>query len=210
MGSGASKRPTQQSVQAYKPDADLAAKVQSLEKQLEASRAALAPKAAEGAWVVPGKPVLTLEAADEMCNVALKEAKTRKFADISVFVVDATGRTIVSKTMLGVPTLPVDLALAKAQSCVGMNKSTRALRERYVPDKTPQLIAMTTIGVHAGKPLAAFPGGVLCRDAATNAVVGAVGVSGAAADEDEHCAITAAQAVGLVTEPATSALKAAL
>ena len=44
MGSGASKRPSQQSVQAYKPDADLAAKVQSLEKQLEASRAALAPK----------------------------------------------------------------------------------------------------------------------------------------------------------------------
>ena len=55
-------------------------------------------------------------------------------------------------------------------------------------------------------PLGGFPpGGVQqLRE------VGAVGVSGAAADEDEHCAITAAQAVGLVTEPATSALKAAL
>mmetsp|Transcript_36894 Transcript_36894/g.91850 ORF Transcript_36894/g.91850 Transcript_36894/m.91850 type:complete len:278 (+) Transcript_36894:1786-2619(+) len=51
----------------------------------------------------------------------------------------------------------------------------------------------------------AVPGGVLCRDAASN-VVGAVGVSGASADEDEHCAILAAQAVGLTTEPAASAL----
>ena len=41
-------------------------------------------QAVDGAWVVAGKPVLTLEAADEMCNAALKEAKARKFADISV------------------------------------------------------------------------------------------------------------------------------
>ena len=54
-------------------------------------------------------------------------------------------------------------------------------------------------------PIAAFPGGVLCRDANRN-VVGAIGVSGAASDEDEHCAITAATSVGLVTEPAASRL----
>ena len=46
---------------------------------------------------------------------------------------------------------------------------------------------------------------MLCRDAANN-VVGAIGVSGAASDEDEHCAILGAKAVGLVTEPADSAL----
>jgi uncharacterized protein GlcG (DUF336 family) len=54
-------------------------------------------------------------------------------------------------------------------------------------------------------PLAPFPGGVLCRDAQQN-VVCAIGVSGARSDEDEHCAIIAAQSVGLVTEPAASQL----
>jgi hypothetical protein len=37
-------------------------------------------------------------------------------------------------------------------------------------------------------------------------VIGAIGVSGASADEDEHCAIVGAQSVGLVSEPAKSAL----
>ena len=50
-----------------------------------------------------------------------------------------------------------------------------------------------------------MPGGVVVLDDAKN-VVGAIGVSGASADEDEHCAIVGARAVGLVTEPAQSPL----
>ena len=65
---------------------------------------------------------------------------------------------------------------------------------------------MTTLGASVQKPFAAVPGGVLCRDAASGAVVGAIGVSGASADEDEHMAIVGAQACGFKTEPATSAL----
>ena len=71
--------------------------------------------------------------------------------------------------------------------------------------RTPQLLAMGTIGSSIQQPMAAFPGGLLLRDASKN-IVGGIGVSGAAADEDEHCAITAARAVGLTTDPATSAL----
>ncbi|KAJ1636454.1 hypothetical protein T492DRAFT_959049, partial [Pavlovales sp. CCMP2436] len=156
-------------------------------------------------WLAPGKPVLTLDAADVMANAAIREARIRGFNDISVFVLDAHGRTIVSKTMLGCPNLPQRLAHAKAMSAVSTHSSSRALRDKYVPDRTPQLIAMTVVGTACELPLAAVPGGVLCRDAASN-VVGAVGVSGASADEDEHCAILAAQAVGLTTEPAASAL----
>jgi uncharacterized protein GlcG (DUF336 family) len=48
----------------------------------------------------------------------------------------------------------------------------------------------------------------LCRDAHGN-VIGAIGVSGAAADEDEHCAVHGARALGeaVLTEPATSPLE---
>ena len=162
-------------------------------------------------WFAPGNSRLTLEAADEMASVALREVRERGFKDVSVCVVDESGRTLVQKTMINCARLPPELAHAKAMLCVGMHASSRALRDKYAgvdgkAAKMPQLLAMQTVGAYAGQPLAPFPGGVLCRDS-TGAVVGAIGISGAAADEDEHCAIKGAHAVfGLTTEPATSQL----
>ena len=48
---------------------------------------------------------------------------------------------------------------------------------------------------------------MLCRAADSGVVIGAIGCSGASADEDEHCALAGAQACGFKTEPAASALK---
>ena len=150
-------------------------------------------------WLAAGKPVITLEAADEMANTAIKEATSKGFNDISVCVIDAAGRTIVSKTMTNCPALPQKLAHAKAMACVSTHSSSsRAIRDKYVPDRTPQLVAMTVIGTECEQPIAAVPGGVLCRDEASN-VVGAIGVSGASADEDEHMAVIAAKAIGLTS-----------
>ena len=129
----------------------------------------------------------------------------------AVVVVDVSGRTIVAKTMIGASGLTGDFALAKANVCIGMHCSSREFRDKYqngdgIGPKMPQLLGMGTAAAAANRPLAAFPGGVMCRDAAGN-LVGAIGVSGAASDEDEHCAISGAQAVGLVTDPAASQLK---
>jgi len=46
------------------------------------------------------------------------------------------------------------------------------------------------------KPLVPVAGGVLIRDPKTNAVVGAVGVSGDLSDKDEACAIEGVLAAG--------------
>eukprot|EP00320_Phaeocystis_rex_P020168 CAMPEP_0119061246 /NCGR_PEP_ID=MMETSP1178-20130426/5080_1 /TAXON_ID=33656 /ORGANISM="unid sp, Strain CCMP2000" /LENGTH=161 /DNA_ID=CAMNT_0007042437 /DNA_START=15 /DNA_END=500 /DNA_ORIENTATION=- len=158
-------------------------------------------------WVATGKPQLTLEAADTMASAAIAESKSRGFNDISVFVLDGSGRTLVSKTMIGVPKLIPAIAEAKAGAVIGTHASSRALKDKYVPDRTPQLLAMTTLGAVTQQPFAAVPGGVLCRDNATGAVVGAIGVSGASADEDEHCAVVGAQACSFKTEPAKSTLQ---
>jgi len=177
---------------------------------------AAAPDAAPDAsdststWITPGKPVLTLEAADEMATVALREAQSRSFNPVSVCVMDAGGRTIVTKTMIESSGLAPAFAACKASTCIAMHCSSRELRDMYISSegagpKMPQVLAMGTAGAAASLPLAPFPGGVLCRDAAQN-LLGAIGVSGARSDEDEHCAITAAQSVGLVTEPASSQL----
>ena len=163
-------------------------------------------------WLLPGRPSLTLEAADRMADAAIAESKGRGFNDISVVILDASGRAIVHKTMLGCPPLPAQLAFAKATACVGTHAaSSRSLKDKYVTpaeptkDRTAQLLQMSVVGVNLKLPIAAFPGGLLCRDQEGN-VVGSIGVSGAAADEDEHCAIVGAQAVGLATDPGTSRL----
>ena len=169
-----------------------------------------AQMASDNPWLTGGAPILTLEAADEMTNVALREATAMGINPVSVVVLDASGRTLVSKTMIGAARLSPDFAHAKASACVGLHCSSRELRDKYVNDdgigpKMPQVVAMGTAAAAAGKAIAPFPGGVLCRDAMGN-VICAIGVSGAASDEDEHCAILGAQAVGLVTEPAASRL----
>ena len=156
-------------------------------------------------WLKPGKPTLTLEAADAMASAAIAEATARQFKDVSVAVVDASGRVLVCKTMLGCPPLIPDMALAKAGASIGTHTSSRGLKDKYVPDKVPQLLAMTSLSLAANKPFVAVPGGVLCRDSSNN-VVGAIGVSGASADEDEHCAVIGAHAVGLASEPTQSPL----
>jgi uncharacterized protein GlcG (DUF336 family) len=164
----------------------------------------------DGRWLAPGAPVLTLEAADQMANEALREASICGFNPISVVVMDAGGRVIISKTMISCAKLAPDFAQAKAAACIGQHCSSRELRDKYVNDqgtgpKMPQLVAMGIVGAAANHAIAPFPGGVLCRDTAGN-VICAMAVSGAASDEDEHCAIVAAQSVGLVTEPAVSQL----
>jgi uncharacterized protein GlcG (DUF336 family) len=63
---------------------------------------------------------------------------------------------------------------------------------------------LNQISIADGK-LAAFQGGVLVRAEETGEIVGSVGVSGAAGDEDEYCALYGIQnsQLGLDSELAT-------
>lgn len=100
-------------------------------------------------------------------------------------------------------------SMAKAFTAVSMGMSSRMFRDKYTPpgapavqaDKLGQMLGMIDI---TGGKLAPFPGGVLLMSAEDRTVVGSIGVSGAASDEDEYCAIMGARAAGveLITEPA--------
>lgn len=72
---------------------------------------------------------LTLEAADAMAQAALTEATQRKFNDVSVAVVDASGRELVAKTQPGCPPLIPYMAKAKAGVCDHARQ--RAARPRF-------------------------------------------------------------------------------
>ena len=79
--------------------------------------------------------------------------------------------------------------MRRSQATIGTHSNSRALKDKYLPERMPQLLTMTTVGADNGVPFAAVPGGVLCRDADDGDVIGAIGVSGASADEDEHCGV---------------------
>ncbi|KAJ8603276.1 hypothetical protein CTAYLR_006962 [Chrysophaeum taylorii] len=148
-------------------------------------------------------PTLTLAGAEMLCNAALAEAQRLGLAPLSVAIVAASGKLLLHKAQDGTAGLVPDIALAKAQTCLALNTSSRRLREKYAKDKPTQLAAM---GAIAGGQFAPFPGGVLCRDS-DGLVLGAIGISGASAEEDEHCGITAANHVGFAPEPTHSSLE---
>jgi uncharacterized protein GlcG (DUF336 family) len=88
-------------------------------------------------WLAaPSAPkVLTLRAADAMCDAAIAESARFKNKPVSVLVVDANGRVLVSKTMLGTPLLIPEMARAKAGACVAMHCSSRSLAVKYNPSE---------------------------------------------------------------------------
>jgi uncharacterized protein GlcG (DUF336 family) len=152
---------------------------------------------------------LPLKAADEIASLVIQTVERNAFQPVAVCVMDAAGHLIVSKRMDGCPpTSFPKMSESKANTCVTMKMSSRAYGQKYLQnDGTPDVYIrlLNQIAALDGK-VAAFPGGVLIRDAEGGEIVGAVGVSGAAGAEDEYCALRAIQlsslAQELITEPA--------
>ena len=134
-------------------------------------------------------PQLSLDHADTIASNVVAVCKRNGFNPVTVYVLDAWGSTIVSKRMDGCSPVGIpDFAKAKAYSCVVNRYSSRTFRDRYTTEEVSakfcQLLGMVAI---TGGDMAPFPGGILLK--VGDHVVGAVGVSGAAGDEDEYCAI---------------------
>ena len=154
-------------------------------------------------------PVLSLAQADTIATQVVTVCQRNAFNPVVVVVLDAAGQIICSKRMDGcAPVGSADMAYAKAYSCIVNRYPSRHFRDRYTAtnesSKFCQMLAMNTI---SGNQMAPFPGGIVLQHTDTNNyVIGAVGVSGAAGDEDEYCALQAvheAKIPGLTTLPAT-------
>eukprot|EP00746_Dinoflagellata_sp_MGD_P115411 gnl/MRDRNA2_/MRDRNA2_51543_c0_seq1.p1 gnl/MRDRNA2_/MRDRNA2_51543_c0~~gnl/MRDRNA2_/MRDRNA2_51543_c0_seq1.p1 ORF type:complete len:187 (+),score=30.90 gnl/MRDRNA2_/MRDRNA2_51543_c0_seq1:62-562(+) len=133
---------------------------------------------------------ISLEAADEIARIVIETCKRNEFNPITVSVVDSSSEIIVQKRMDGCPTGAFPkFSLAKAVAASSLMMPSRAFSARYATDQPAKMFqGIAMVGI-AGGALAPFPGGVVIRDKTTNEVLGAVGVSGAAGDEDEYCAL---------------------
>lgn len=134
---------------------------------------------------------LTLEQASVIVDKTLATARESKFRPMCVAVLDGGGHLKALKREDGASILRPTIAVGKAWGAVGMGESSRRLSER-LKDRPAFLSALSTMSEGKVVPVA---GGVLIMR--QDEIIGAVGVSGGTADEDEVCAIAGIRAAGL-------------
>ena len=139
-----------------------------------------APAAAQ---MVAQKPVLTLAGAKAV--LAASEAKAAAMGlKVTIVVVDPAGVPIVSARMDDASLVGPEIALAKAKTAAGFRQTTKVMQQRLME---PEGLRMLTL------PATLVDGAVPVK--AGEAVVGAVGVSGATSAQDGEIAAAGAAAV---------------
>ena len=139
---------------------------------------------------------LTLALASNIVDTALKTAREKNFAPLTVAVLDAGGHLVAFKREDKSGILRFDIAFGKAWGALGMGLGSRTLFERA--EKTPMFF--TALAAASGGRVITNPGGVLIRDA-NGDIIGAVGISGDTSDNDEICAMAGIAAAGLKADP---------
>jgi uncharacterized protein GlcG (DUF336 family) len=139
---------------------------------------------------------LTLAQASTIVDVALKKAREANFAPLTVAVLDAGGHLVALKREDRSGILRFDIAYGKAWGALGMGFGSRTLFERA--QATPQFFTM--LAAASGGRMVTNPGGILIKDGAGE-IIGAVGVSGDTADNDEICGVAGIEAAGLKADP---------
>jgi uncharacterized protein GlcG (DUF336 family) len=137
---------------------------------------------------------LTLDKANVIADQTLAKARDAKYRPMCVAVLDEGGHLKVLKREDAASILRPDIAIGKAWGAVGMGESSRSLSER-LKARPAFLGALSVMSQGKVVPVA---GGVLIMDG--NEIIGAVGVSGGSAEEDEACAIEGIKAAGFVAK----------
>ncbi len=136
------------------------------------------------ALTLPSKKTLTLEAARVMMAACEAEA-VRNHWRVVVAVVDDGGHTILLERLDGAQTSSVETAVEKARAAVAWKRPTRLLEEAVNNGRTA-FLSIT-------QGMAVLQGGVPIE--IDGAIVGAVGVSGVKASDDELVALAGVAAL---------------
>ena len=131
--------------------------------------------------------VISCSAAQSLAAKALEHAQRNDWK-IAVVVLDPWGAVVASVRMDGVSPTIMEIATDKAFTAT-LGKSTAAFYARM--SSSPDL----AMGLHTRPRLCTWAGGVPIR--LDGALIGAIGVSGAAGHEDVACAEFALSALGL-------------
>ena len=140
---------------------------------------------------------LTLALANQLIDAIFDEASRRDLPPIAAAVLDAGGHLKAMQRQDGLSFLRADICQAKAWGALALGTETRDLAERFAGDEL-QRGFMQALNAMSGGRIVPLPGGVRLCDT-DGGTIGAVGVAGAASDQDEACALAAIERVGLQT-----------
>jgi uncharacterized protein GlcG (DUF336 family) len=140
---------------------------------------------------------LTLALAQQIIARALAHAREAGFKPLGVVVLDARGALKAYAAEDGTSLARAQIAIGKASGAVAMGMGSRAIATR-----PPAFLS--AVGALLPNGMIPVPGGVLIR-ADDGEVLGAVGVSGDTADNDEAAALAGISAAGLRGEAGATA-----
>jgi uncharacterized protein GlcG (DUF336 family) len=138
---------------------------------------------------------LTLEVARKILDAALAKGIEKKFKPLVVTILDTRGCVKITAAQDGTSLMRSEIANGKAYGALAMGMGSRALFQRA--QEAPFFVS--AVNTLAQGRLVPVPGGVLIQDGSV--LLGAVGVSGDASDNDEICAIAGIEAAGLKANP---------
>lgn len=139
--------------------------------------------------------LLTLELANRLIEAALRRARELSLPPVAVAVLDDGGHLKALQREDGVSFLRVQVCQAKAWGALGMGANSHTIAERYRQGGLQEGF-IDALNAMTGGRVVPLPGGVLIHDE-SGRVLGAVGIAGAASDDDETCARAGIEAVGL-------------
>jgi uncharacterized protein GlcG (DUF336 family) len=142
------------------------------------------------------KTSLALAAAEQIIDGALAAGREAGLLPLTVAVLDVGGHLVAFRRQDGSGILRPDIAIGKAWGALGMGISSRTIRQRLGDRPAFQ----GALAAASGGRFVPVPGGVLVLDQ-VGQVLGAVGISGDASDQDEYCAILGVRAAGLLPDP---------
>jgi uncharacterized protein GlcG (DUF336 family) len=131
---------------------------------------------------LPTKPVLSLEAAKRAADACEEMAREKQWK-INIAIVDDGAHLVLFRHMPGSALISREIAIRKAETAAKIPRPTRALGERAYGTADQPAAAP---GLAALGDLVLFPGGLPIKRGETP--IGAIGVSGVTADQDEVCA----------------------
>lgn len=134
---------------------------------------------------------ITRVQARQILDAAFAQARAQDMDPLTAYVMDGGGNLIAAEREDGCAPLRLPVARGKAFAALGNGASSRTIGERN--ELRPAFLS--SVAAASDGTFIPVPGGVLILDA-NNEVIGAVGVSGASSDEDEHVAIAGIEAAG--------------
>ncbi len=132
---------------------------------------------------LPSKYVLNLAAARRIVQACQTEAQTHGW-NVVVAVVDDGGHLILLERMDGTQLASIDFALKKASSALLYQRPTRVFEEGLVGGRQAVLALPGAVPVPGGQPLYF-----------NDQLVGAIGISGVTADQDDQIARAGSEAL---------------